>query len=272
MLITAWWDVNRQFATNHNPRRRRMRPLKEMERAFETGVRISGFTRYDQLPPDQFQYTAYSWLEADCIKDAVVFTVKQLTRLGCKISFGLTRLNRAAASGGDDLDERTIGSFYWNTKLQTPLETIASGGVLLYMPEVRGKWRYNGWDTPRPTVRVPASSADRATYDIMIEIGLLGNPADVRSSHLPRYLAARNLQQFELVDADWRPARGHSNRLVLRRTLQDATEAEAICIALESATSFDFEIGFGADFKFIGTVAAPKPDGLLGISVTRAEP
>ena len=271
MLITAWWDVNRKFASGHNPRRRRDRPLRELERFLGHKLRTSEYIHHDRLAPDQYQYNAYSWLEADCIDDAVVFTLKQLSRLGLAMQFVATRLNRSAFAA-DDLDDSTIGSIYWDTELQPPLERIGSGGVLLFVSNLDNRYQRKGRKPQHPIVRVPASAGDCATYDITMEVAMMGDPAHVRSHHWPRYRDANGLERFDVQTSKGRPAPGHPNRLVLKRTLQSVTEIEAICSALECGTYFKLEIGFGDDFKFVGSVTDTKAEGLSGVRVTRHEP
>jgi recombination protein RecA len=237
MLITAWWDVNRQFAPGYNPRRRRVRPLRELERFLGHRVSISGFDRYECLPPNQYQYTAQSWLDAASIDDAVMFTLKQLSRLDLPIYFALTRLNRAAFDD-PEWEGSVIGSFYWDTELRPPLETIGSAGVLLHVTRMPRKKRRPGEVTPHRIISVPPSKGDRATYIITLEIGLLRKPEDVRALHWPRYRDTYGLHEFELIQTKGRPASGQPSHLVLTRTLENATEAEAICTALASATQF----------------------------------
>jgi hypothetical protein len=112
-------------------------------------------------PINQYQYTAYSWLDAETIDDAVLFVVCQPARFNCPIQDGLYRLNRQAVVSDEEF-EYTVGAFYWNMHKQSPLVDIDSRGVLLQMTS-NSAIRHRARHLPAHTVRVPRSTSPRAT-------------------------------------------------------------------------------------------------------------
>jgi hypothetical protein len=260
MLIQAWWDVYRQFAPGHHPRRRRVRPLRGLERVLGHRVRTTDFVRYDATPPDQYQYTAYSWLDAETIDDAAMFILSQLARFQCPIHHGPYRFNRQAVLSNEEL-ENTIGAFYWNTHKQPPLADFDSGGVLLSVAS-------NQVIRPLYTVRVPRAAALRANFTLVAEIVMMGDAQDVREFHWPRYRDDNTMQGFEIVAFKGRSGPGNASYLTVERAAMDATETTAICNALACTSGVDLKLALGTDVPLVATPSRPT-EGLVSLRVQK---
>lgn len=267
MLITAWWDVYRQFAPGHNPCKRRVRPLRVLERALGHRVQISGFTRFERRPPDEYQYTAYSWLDAETIDDAVTFILRQLSRFECPIQDGPSRLNRNAFAGDEELDD-TIGTFYWNTHKQPPLVDIDSGGVLL-MASSHADRRHDPRALPTHTVRVPRVASPRANFAIVAELKMMGDPQDVREFHWPRYRDAYGMHGFDIVAFKGRSGPGNHNHLTVGCPVWDASEATAICTALACVRGVEITLDFGGDVPLSAVPSQRDAEGLVSLRILR---
>lgn len=267
MLITAWWDVYRQFTPGHNPRRRRTRPLRGLERALGHRVHVDGHTRYETRPPDEYQYTAYNWLDAETIDDAVIFVLRQLNRFECPIQDGPIRLNRQAFAGREE-HEYTIGAFYWHTQKKQPLVDIGSGGVLLHVtPNWEG--RHHACAMPAHTIRVPRLSHELADFAIIAEIAMMGDPKDVREFHWPRYRDANNMHDFDIADFKGRPGPGNLNYLTVGRPLFYVSEATAVCTALACTYGIDLKLDFGSAVPLSAVPSRQDPEGLRSLRVLR---
>jgi hypothetical protein len=266
MLITAWWDVHRQFAPGHHPRRRRVRPLRALEQVLGHRVQSAGYSRYDAMLPDQYQYTAYSWLDADTIDDAVMFSLSQLARLDCPIQHGLYRLNRQAVVCDEEL-KHTIGAFYWNTHKQPPLVDVDSGGVLLLMTS-SSAIRHHARHLLAHTIRVPRLTSPRANFAIVAEIVMMGDAHDVRELHWPRYRDANNMHGFDIVSFKGRSGPGTANYLTVERSVTDASETTAVCAALACIRGVNLQLDLGTDAPLVVTTQQSR-EGLVSLRVLR---
>jgi hypothetical protein len=266
MLITAWWDVHRQFASGHHPRRRRVRPLRVLEQVLGHRIQSTGFSRYAAMLPDQYQYTAYSWLDAETIDDAVLFVLCQLARFNCPIQDGVYRLNRQAVVSDEEF-EYTVGAFYWNTHKQPPLVDIESGGVLLQMTS-NSTICHHARHLPAHTIRVPRSKSPRATFALVAEIVMMGDAQAVRELHWPRYRDANNMDGFDIVAFKGRSGPGTANHFTVELTVVDASETTAICSALSCTSGVDLKLNPGTEVPLVVTSQRSR-EGLISLRVLR---
>jgi len=251
------------------------RPLKELERTLGHRLHVEGRSPHHCLP-GAWNFQAYNYLHTDDAALAVKITLEQLSRFAT-ISVGLSGYNDSANDVGD-LDDATIGAFYWGPPDQIGLPRYGSGGVLLLLAGHDRKYGGSLKDEfrrrARPIVPVAAPSGQRAGYvaDFTVRI-VCGNKQDVVAYHWPRFAAAHFPEGVYDVEIDNRTHAGKPNIIHVRQTLRGLQEHEAMAHCLTHAPNLKLSPARAEPFHFAGALPehATYRDGFSSFVLTRAD-
>jgi hypothetical protein len=267
--IVAWWDVDVELGAFHK-RKMTMRPLKALERMLGHRLHVEGW-QHHHMTKGVYKFHAYHVLDTTDPDLAASFMLNGLSRVAQSVGNSWHAHNRAAALS-DDLDESTIGAFYWQSAQQIGLPRFLSSGVLLYLVGAHSDDRRRAASL-RPVVHIPRPAGALADYALDITIHIVcGNKQRLLELHLPDFLHARWPQGIEIVEIDARTHAGQPNIIRVRQEMRGVPEHKAIGCALALSPGFAIQLGRRHPFSFVGQRQphAPYSDGIVSFELTRA--
>ena len=214
VLITAWWSLHVHVGTHHNNRPLRARPLRDLERVLGHRLHVDGYILDGRawVEPGLYRFDAHSYIEAETIDAAVVGMLNQLRTVTTRVlQPAVYPLRRNLVCTSADLDEATIGAFYWQPPDQIGLTQFVSSGVLLHLPK-------RPIDPKRAIVRLPPRIQDRADYEIIYDITIFcSTHAKLMNYHWPKFRDRYFPDGCDLVEVALRTGTGMPNNLKVRR-------------------------------------------------------
>jgi hypothetical protein len=256
--VLVWWDVDVFIGAFHK-RKLTARPLKFLERALGHRVRVESRSRYKNMPPGVWKLEAYHYLDTDDPALAAYLLLIQTSKFSEQLAMSWQGFNTAVTTLSDDPDHGTVCAFYWHSSEPMP-GRVYSGGVMLKLVDAEHTAFHPHQNRishrqrlSRPVIQVPPAPTTKANYEVAFTVHIFSSDKqDLLEFHWPRFQVSKwpnGIDHFDIVP----PTHvGEPNTIIVRQTLRQMQEHEAIAHCLSYAQSFRIVLNREGVFRLSG--------------------